>query len=142
MVNKVQVSGASTPKVKKEVIQAAKKLLQYFSLNQTSLDIFFLNDVEMTRIKKSHLPHKSGPANTLSFSSVEDFPHPDGSKKPLGEIYLNRDLTKGKLEEILPLLVHSFLHLLGYHHRRSRDMITMNRLATKLLSEIKKKSRA
>jgi len=141
MANKIQLVGKISPSVKTELSKVSQKLLKHFKINQSSLDVIFLSDQEMVSIKSTHLKGKIGPANTLSFKAVPDFPDPENKEKPLGEIYINLDITKGKLEEILPLLIHSFLHLLGYHHQKERDMIAMNRLAENLLKEVRESRR-
>jgi len=138
MANQINITGKLTPSVKRGVADISKKLFTHFKITQSSLEVFFLSDKEMKVLKKKYLPKKTGPANTLSFAPTKDFPHPETKLKPLGDIYINQDLTKGKLSEIKPLIIHSFLHLLGYHHQDERDMIEMNRLAEEVQTKISK----
>ncbi len=77
---------------------------------------------------------RSGPTDVLSFSPVEG--------GDLGELAFCMEVLKRQAlaaghslrEEILMMLVHGFLHLLGYDHETSeRDACRMFRLQAKLL---------
>jgi len=89
--------------------------------------------------------------NVLAFPAPENFPRPDLKKwqKWLGEIYLNPVYIKKEklkiapeqaisklnqvlksntaLSKIIYMLIHGFLHLLGYDHKRKRDRIKMEK---------------
>ncbi len=99
--------------------------------------------------------------NVLAFPASKDFPEPDKKKKYLGEIYLNKDYppfikrtkthfferkTRSSAPErspknmawnvLAPLLIHGFLHLLGYLHWTKRDTIKMQAQEKKLWEAI------
>lgn len=64
--------------------------------------------------------------SVLSFPEPTRFPHPESrGKKFLGEIYLNSEWEGGGYGALAPLLVHGFLHLLGYRHEGKNDTIRM-----------------
>lgn len=139
MANQIIIHGLSRrPSLAREVEKIAQVVLRFFYLQSKELDIIFLGNEEMVSLKKSYLPRKSGPANTLSFPAGDEFPQLPNQPAPLGEVFLNSDLTQYRVEEITPLLIHSILHLLGYHHEKERDKIEMDRLASKVTEALRR----
>lgn len=64
--------------------------------------------------------------NVLSFLAPKDFPRPDiKNYEILGEIYLNPIYIEKNNEDFMFMLVHGFLHLLGYDHKIKSDAIIM-----------------
>ncbi|MDE2019010.1 MAG: rRNA maturation RNAse YbeY [Patescibacteria group bacterium] len=59
-------------------------------------------------------------------------------KKYLGEIYLNKDILRKSPDRAAPLLTHGILHLLGYDHKKKKDIIKMERHEKRILSKIDK----
>lgn len=100
------------------------------------IDIFLLSDAEMKRIKKRFLPREKGPANVLSFGEPKDWPRAKGEPEGLGEVYLNLDLTGGKLDKLTPLFLHGVLHLLGYDHKKKNDRIRMEKLEKTIIKKL------
>lgn len=76
--------------------------------------------------------------NVKSYPAPPDFPHPETPKKYLGEIYLNPDYIAKVGENFDHMLIHGFLHLLGYDHKIDADAERMEGLEEKLLIEINK----
>ena len=71
--------------------------------------------------------------NVLAFPAPKDFPRPDIKSKPLGEIYLNPQYIKENGENFIFMLIHGFLHLLGYDHQKRNDRIRMEKKERELL---------
>lgn len=64
--------------------------------------------------------------NVLSFPAPKDFPRPDVKNyETLGEIYLNPIYIENHNEDFTFMLIHGFLHLLGYDHKIKSDAIIM-----------------
>lgn len=59
-----------------------------------------------------------------------------GSRKSLGEIYLAPDYIKKQQEDIVYLLVHGFLHLLGFDHKGKNDSMKIQRKEKELLIKL------
>lgn len=98
-------------------------------------EIFLLGDAKMKSIKKKFLSREKGPANVLSFGEPAGWPA-EGGKRKLGEVYLNLDLTGGKMEELSPLFLHGILHILGYDHKKKNDRIKMEKLEKKIIGKL------
>jgi ssRNA-specific RNase YbeY (16S rRNA maturation enzyme) len=78
----------------------------------------------------------SGPEHQYTVHSYEwpkDFPKPDASARPLGEIYLNPRFIAAHNQQFDHLLIHGFLHLVGYDHVHEDDRIRMEALEAVLL---------
>ncbi len=128
--------------LEKKLEKTAEKILAILASEKRvkrksgTADIFLLGDAEMKGLKKKFLPREKGPANVLSFSGPDNWPHPETSQKKLGEIYLNQELTNGDLKELTPLLIHGILHLLGYDHKKKSDRMKMEKLEERLKCEV------
>lgn len=59
--------------------------------------------------------------NVMSYPAPERFPRPDGGERFLGEIHLNPGYIQSHGEDFDLMLVHGFLHLLGYDHKEDKD---------------------
>ncbi len=139
-----------------------RRLPKLLRLRDADFLFFPVSNREMNKIKRTLVARedfrgkearkikKEKMVNVLSFPEPEYFPHPEGKKKMLGEVYLNLDYalvetrgTEGRGRnqlsyEILGfLLIHGFLHLLGYRHDGKSDTIRMQRLEQKLCRAFK-----
>lgn len=73
--------------------------------------------------------------NVLAFPANPDFPRPDLAGQWLGEIHLNPTHISAHGEDFDHMLVHGFLHLLGYDHEQKNDRITMETHEQELLAQ-------
>lgn len=96
------------------------------------VDVFLISNFELRVIKKRFLGKAAKIVDVLAFPEPAGFPHPEGRKVSLGEIYINRRLAETEPRRGRFLLRHGLLHLLGYRHDRRRDIIKMQNLEKKL----------
>lgn len=82
------------------------------------------------------VPNEVMDKNVLSYPAPKDFLRPDIAEKFLGEIYLNPDYIKNHNEDFNLMLVHGFLHLLGYDHKKDEDALKMEAKERELLKEV------
>ena len=120
----------------KKLFRAADKILAALKVRGATLDIFLLPDKDIAALKARFIKKKTEP-NVLAFSEPRSFPHPETKKRYLGEVYLNRDILTRTPGRSTPLLLHGILHLLGYDHKKTRDIATMEGLEKKILETIK-----
>lgn len=100
------------------------KLLQAQGLKNTEVSIY-LTDDENIRILNRDFRGKDKPTDVLSFIYDEQV----GKYRLLGEIVISVDTAKRQAEElghsleeeIKRLLVHGFVHLLGYDHELGEE---------------------
>lgn len=100
--------------------------------------ILFTNDVEMHSLNKQWRG-KDKPTDVLSFPADDEMP---GEIKHLGDIALGLETARADAERmgrplrahISHLLVHGFLHLLGYDHETDGDASVMEALEIEILA--------
>ncbi len=88
------------------------KIVQYLQIQQ-DITIIFVTDEEITKLNKKFF-NKNNPTNVISF--------PIDDVNFLGEIYISFDTAKREaiewgvslIFEILYLIIHGILHLIGY----------------------------
>lgn len=108
-----------TPKIKK----AALKLGRFLDIKNGYAEIYLVSASFMQK-------------NVLSFPAPKNFPRPDIKEKPLGEIYLNPDYIERHGENLDYMLIHGFLHLLGYDHKKKNDIIRMEKKEKECLTSL------
>lgn len=119
----VEVLDKKALRYKKTVVKTARWLIRRFKKGGFYVEIVLVGDKTMKK-------------NVYSYRAKAGFPYPGIKTKPLGEIYLNPSYIKREGEKVEFMLIHGFLHLLGYDHIKKSDTITMERLEQKLLAEI------
>ena len=97
----------------KIIKKVLKQLEPLFDLKNKYVEVYLVGDQFMKK-------------NVLSFPAPKDFPRPDiKNYESLGEIYLNPLYIKANNEDFVFMLVHGFLHLLGYNHKIREDAAKM-----------------
>jgi probable rRNA maturation factor len=118
-----------------KLLKLANKIFAVLKVKKSTLDIFLLDNKSITQLKARFIKKKTEP-NVLAFPEPSHFPHPETHKKYLGEIYLNRDILKKSPDRAKALLLHGILHLLGYDHKKNRDIVEMEALEAKILKKL------
>ena len=103
------------------------------------LAILFTNDAEM-RVLNSQWRGLDKPTDVLSFPS--DQPEIPGQPQYLGDVALGYETALRDAEtmqrpfpgHVSHLLIHGFLHLLGYDHIETKDAQVMEPLETEILA--------
>lgn len=133
-MNETAIFVNSSPKanVKNSIRKFSQKILRILKINNSYIEIYIINAKTINKMKKKFL-HSNKPATVLSFEN-SGFPYPQTDKKPLGEIYLNRNIF-GR-NDWPKFLIHGILHLLGYDHRQKNDILKMENLEKKLWDKI------
>jgi len=103
--------------LKSKVINSLKK--EFYSFDISVINIVFVDEKEMQRLNKEYR-NVDDVTDVLSFNlDAEGF---------LGEIYICPKYVKKTVEnyeeEIIRLIVHGILHLLGFEHKTKLDDIS------------------
>ena len=110
----------------KVVKQNLKKIEKFFDLKNKYVEVYLVGDKFMQK-------------NVLSFPAPKDFPRPDiKDHENLGEIYLNPDYIKANREDFIFMLIHGFLHLLGYDHKIREERLEMEKKEKEILNVFKR----
>lgn len=97
-----------------------------------SISVSFADNATLRKAKRRYLRADARFVDVLAFPEPDTFPFPPGVRRPLGEIYLNEVFADRRTEELLFMLVHGVLHLLGYRHGKKRDTMVMEQLEKRL----------
>ena len=101
----------------------AQILIKLLKLKNIGVEVYLVGDELMKK-------------NVLAFPVPKNFPHPDMKVNFLGEIYLNPEYIKRHNENLVYLLTHGFLHLLGYGHKKKNYRIKMENKQQALLQRL------
>ena len=131
----------SLPLVKK-VVQAA--LPSRYRTGQ--VNIFFVTAQEIKKLNQLYR-HKNSATDVLSFPliSSEKFILPPQEPRELGDIFICpavaarqvKEFNQTLRTEIIFLLIHGLLHLIGYDHIKISDRQRMEKMQNKILLKIK-----
>lgn len=105
------------------------------------VDLLFTNDEEMRRLN-SQWRNLDKPTDVLSFPSGG--PEIPGQPRRLGDIALGLETALRDAEamkrpfeaHVSHLLIHAFLHLVGYDHMEAEDAAVMEPLEAKILGSL------
>ncbi len=120
----VDVLDPKAARYKKGVVKTAQWLMKRFKKGGFYVEVVLVGNKTLKK-------------NVYAYPAFPGFPYPGIKEKPLGEIYLNPTYIKRQGERVEFMLIHGFLHLLGYDHVKKNDRIIMERLEQKLLEEIR-----
>ncbi len=137
------------PRVNDLLVKRTAELLLILSgRSAAELSILLINDKKIAELNR-FWRRKSGPTNVLAFSLTEgdDLPM---SHNLLGDIVISVETAAREAgnegislhARMLVLLVHGFLHLLGYDHEKSEsEAVRMHKKEKELLQELMQKRR-
>ena len=131
-----------------QMSKTAELLLALSAMSDAELSILLVDDQHIAELNKTWR-RKSGPTNVLAFSLTEG-EDLTMARNLLGDIVISVDAATREAQRegttvqhrLNVLLVHGFLHLLGYDHERSdAEAERMFRKEKELLLELKRKRR-
>ncbi len=125
--------GVSSRKLK----SLAVKILQLTGREDAELTVGLIGNDEMRKLN-AKFRNKDYPTDVLSFPAEQNVP---GDLHLLGDVIISLDKARQQAkersrslqEELVTLLIHGVVHLLGYDHERSKkDARIMGRLEKKI----------
>ena len=137
MIKNLSINNSSVTKIDKKLIhKIVKKLAGDLSFKIYGIQINFINSKEITEINRKYLKHNYS-TDIIAFNYSETKSEIDG------EIYISvEDAASNSIkfevtfvEEILRLVIHGFLHLVGYNDNNSTNKVIMKRLENKLFNQ-------
>lgn len=121
--------------------RVAQVLLQLARREDAELSLVLIGNAEMQRLN-ARFRHKDYPTDVLSFPAANNLP----TKAPLlGDVIISVDKAAAQAkeqqrtfdQEMVTLLIHGIVHLLGYDHERSaREARKMRRLEKKMARQL------
>ena len=98
---------------------------------------------DQVRALNAHWRGKDKPTNVLSFPAAPGFGG-KGAPSPLGDLVIAQETVAREAadqgltfdDHLTHMIVHGFLHLLGYDHENEAEAVVMERLETAILAGI------
>ena len=118
--------------------QVAREILRNQGVEKYALSITFTDDEEITRINRESLG-RDGPTDVIAFDlSEEGLP-----LETVGDVYISLDTALAnserfgvsRSEELLRLVAHGTLHVLGYTDSSSSERRRMEELQEKIVEK-------
>lgn len=123
---------------RKLVINLLTQASRYLKIKKLDLSVVFVNRQVIKKLN-SEYRHKNQATDVLSFNY--------GFKKNSleGEIIICYPVLKTNAkkyqnslkQELVKILIHSFLHLVGYQHTQNKDARQMEKLSTQIIESLK-----
>ena len=117
--------------LERKIAGDAERVLGFLRQNKAHLEVYLVSSARMRALNLKYRG-KDRPTNVLSFPSPPDFPKM--GRNSLGEVYLCPSYIKRQREDILTLLVHGILHLLGFNHESRSDRMIMEKREKEVLT--------
>lgn len=95
----------------------AKSVLSIFGIDKYSLEINFVSVSEIHDLNKKHR-QIDRPTDVLSFPQISA---PGEEIRILGNLVISPEICKEKNEDLIQVVKHGLLHLLGYDHEEDLD---------------------
>jgi len=130
-----------------QVVNFAERLLAAYGMEEIELSLLLVDDARMAELNSAYR-QKKGATNVLSFPIAEEANI--GGQEQLGDIVISVDTARKEARQkgvtchqrIERLLVHGFVHLLGYDHERSdREGAKMLTEETRIIENLKRQER-
>ncbi|MFL5619228.1 MAG: rRNA maturation RNase YbeY [Gemmatimonadaceae bacterium] len=115
----VATEGVRIPIARSRVAALAEGVLRRERVRDALLSIAFVTDRRIAALNREHLGH-AGPTDVISFG----FAPVHGGRAVVGDVYIApgvarrnaQDHDSGVREELMRLVVHGVLHVLGHDH--------------------------
>lgn len=117
----IVISGSlATTKLRQRVAEVLHLVADCLAVTNFRVEINLVDDRVMAK-------------NVLSYEAPKDFVFGDSRENFLGEIYLNPEYIKNHGENFDLMVVHGFLHLMGYVHDKKNDRMKMELIEERIL---------
>ena len=115
----VSASGVRSPIAAARLAEAARAVLRAEKVRDALLSVALVDRRAIARLNRAHLGHR-GATDVISFS----FARPSARDAVIGDIYIAPEVARDNAaargvhvrEELLRLVVHGTLHILGHDH--------------------------
>ena len=120
----VAASGVRSPVARARLAAAARAVLRAEGIRNALLSITLVDRAAIARLNRRHLGHR-GPTDVISFG----FARASDRDPVIGDVYIAPDVARenarangvASREEIVRLVVHGTLHVLGHNHPHGAD---------------------
>ena len=131
MTNRVAVVALDKryKKLEKDLTSKTEEILLFLKQDKVMLEVYLVGSARIRKLNRQH-KGKDAATDVLAYGAPKDFPRI--SPRFLGEVYLCLPYIKKRGEDIVSLLAHGILHLVGFDHVSVGDKMTMEKTEKKL----------
>jgi len=131
----IEINNKTKAKIDIKLIRKiSENFFSYYKIKNKELSIAFIGDITMRQLNKQYRG-KNKPTDVLSFC---------GDGDDLGEILIDyaqikrqaRKYSKSVKEELIFILVHGLLHLIGYEDETKKGRINMEKTGNKFVKNL------
>ncbi len=123
------------------VKRRAESMLASIGESRAELSVMLTDDASIHELNRKHR-RKSRPTDVLAFPMDENGEGPSRAVRLLGDVVISldtaarqaRERRRALMDEVVHLLAHGLLHLVGYDHHTDADERRMNAAAEKLIA--------
>ena len=132
----IEINNKTRTKINLRLVKIiTENFFVYYKIKNKNVSIVFVGDIVMTRLNKKYRC-KNYPTDILSFQDDEG---------DLGEIIIDYaqikrqafKFSKSIKAELIFILVHGLLHLLGYEDESEKGRMNMENLGKEFISQLK-----
>lgn len=116
-------------KLEKDLTIRTKKILLFLKQDRVTIEVYLVGSARIRKLNRQYRG-KDAMTNVLAYEAPKDFPRI--SPRSLGEVYLCPPYIRKRGEDIVSLLTHGILHLVGFAHVSVDDRVTMEKTEKKL----------
>ncbi len=118
---RIEISGSlASKKLRQRVAEVLRIAADFLKIADFFVEVNLVGDEVMKK-------------NVLSYKAPKNFSFGGIKEKFLGEIYLNPKYIEEHEENFDLMVIHGFLHLMGYVHEEENDRIKMESIETKII---------
>ncbi len=125
---------------KRKLISLVKKIAEYAGVSSGTLSLSFVGEKKIRKINKE-FRHIDKPTNVISFPFMDDTP----GNRIIGDIVICPSVAKKQAlkqrndfnDYMAFLIIHGFLHLIGYDHIEENDRKIMEAKEEEIFSKLK-----
>ena len=131
----IEINNRTRSKVDTKLVRiVTEKFFKHYKLGNKEVSIAFVGDITIKRLNKNYL-HKSHATDVMAFP---------GDGKYFGEIIIDYAQVKRQAkkysgsikEELIFILVHGLLHLLGHEDKTKKGTAEMERLGKEFIKRV------
>ena len=131
----IEINNRTKARINKKLVKTvAEKFAAKYKIKNKEVSIAFVSDSEIKKLNKQYR-HKNEVTDVLSFDGEGDF---------FGEILIDyaqikrqaKESSKEIDEELVFILVHGLLHLVGYDDEKEKGRVEMVRLGERFIKKI------
>jgi len=117
-MNKINIDNRNKAQIDNDLIESTvNDVLNYFAVKNSFIEIIFANKETISKLNKEYR-NIDKPTDVLSFPQPEV---KEAEIRILGSLVINLEVVNEKEENLVDVIKHGLLHLLGFDHEEDEN---------------------